>query len=63
MSKSWIYLIVTAIVILVALTGVQVFQSITGETQKANYQVDDINPSFNDEVLQYLENNTKGAER
>ena len=58
MSKSWIYLIVTAIVILVALTGVQVFQSITGETQKANYQVDDINPSFNDEVLQYLENNT-----
>ncbi|MBN1331558.1 hypothetical protein JW978_01575 [Candidatus Dojkabacteria bacterium] len=57
MSKSWIYLVGIAIIILVGLTGVQLFQSITGGTQKANYQVDNINPDFGDEVLEYLQAN------
>ncbi|MBD3280529.1 hypothetical protein GF389_03325 [Candidatus Dojkabacteria bacterium] len=54
MSRSWVYLIGVGVLILVVLTGVQLYESLTGKGQVANYQVDDIDPSFGEEVLDHL---------
>jgi|GEM_PF-6267147 len=55
MPKSWIRLLVVGLISLVVLTGYEVFMSLTGRTQDKEYSVTEIEGSFDQEVLTFLE--------
>jgi len=55
MPKSWVNLIILGMVILIIITGYQIFLSLTGRNQTRVYSVIEINGSFNDKVLNFLE--------
>lgn len=59
MPKSWVTLIIISVLILLFITGVQIYDSLTGGTQKADYAVDDIRPDLGKQVLDHLEESNK----
>lgn len=54
MSKSWVALIVLALVFLVIVSGYQIFQTIGGGGER-RYTLDDIEDNFGDEVLEFID--------
>jgi len=54
MPKTWIRLIIVGIIILVIITGYELYRSITGANQEKQYSVIEIEENFDQEVLDFL---------
>lgn len=54
MSKSWVRLIVFGIIVLIIMTGYEVYRSLTGQNQEKRYNVIEITGEFDQDVFEFL---------
>lgn len=57
MSKSWLFLIILGLIFLLAITGIEVYQSFGGKETTKSYTVDQIEPKFDQSTLDFLGKN------
>ncbi len=55
MSRSWSTLVVIALIMLVIVTGYQLYLSFTGQNKSRTYNVEQIEPNLGNDVLDFLE--------
>ena len=55
MSRSWSTLVVIALIMLVIVTGYQLYLSFTGQNKSRTYNGEQIEPNLGNDVLDFLE--------